>query len=138
MFYTLYAVRYPLYEMIHAKKHYFVKKNQVFKYFGVLMSKKHIFRRLLKKAISMALWPKASLCVKSSLLEQSMPRTQSRLKQNQCYLRNLRNPWLINDLRLCKALYNCRETITDVMSPLQIKPFYAKQSQFPKKSNERK
>ncbi|MBW8039311.1 MAG: hypothetical protein FVQ85_04860 [Planctomycetes bacterium] len=38
-----------------------------------------VFSRLLKKAISMALWTKASLCVKSSLLEQSLPRTPSRL-----------------------------------------------------------
>jgi hypothetical protein len=26
--------------------------------------------------------------------------------------RNLRNPWLINDLRACKALYICREIST--------------------------
>jgi hypothetical protein len=41
------------------------------------------------------------------------------------------NPWLINDLRAYKALYNCRETFTDVMDSLQISSFYAKQSQFP-------
>jgi hypothetical protein len=52
--------------------------------------------------------------------------------------RNLRNPWLTNDLRLFKALYICRESFTTVKNSLQIKPFYAKQSQFPKKSNERK
>jgi len=40
------------------------------------------------------------------------------------------NPWLINDLRACKALYNCRGFFTN-------QTFYAKQSQFPKKSNER-
>ncbi len=85
-----------------------------------------------------------------SLLEQSLPGTPSRLKQNQCNLRNLRlknsclyslflcvfcaflwlknprnlrNPRLINDLRDSNALYNCRETFTDVMSALQIKLF---------------
>jgi hypothetical protein len=46
--------------------------------------------------------------------------------------RNLRNPWLINDLRIYKILYCCRETITDVMIALQIDPFFAKQSQFQK------
>jgi hypothetical protein len=33
-----------------------------------------------KAPVSMALWMKASLCVKSSLLEQSLPRTPSRPK----------------------------------------------------------
>ena len=60
----------------------------------------------------MALWAKASLCVKSSLLEQNLLRTQSRPKTsapsvisvaknlfNQC------NPRLINDLRLRKSSY---------------------------------
>jgi hypothetical protein len=42
------------------------------------MDKKHLFSWLLNKAISMALWTKARLCGKSSLLEQSLPRTQSR------------------------------------------------------------
>jgi len=37
----------------------------------------------------MTLWAKAILCGKSSLLEQSLPRTPSRQKQNQCNLRNL-------------------------------------------------
>ena len=50
----------------------------------------HRFIWLLKKAILMALWTKTSLCVKSSLLEQRLPRTPSRQKQNQCNLRNLR------------------------------------------------
>jgi len=117
------------------------------------MTNKHLFSRLLKKAISMALWMKAILCGKSSLLEQSLPRTPSRpililaylssrsaisafsavKKSCLCVLvainpfnqRNLcpRYPRLINDLRLFKPLYNCRETFTDVMSALQIKLF---------------
>ncbi len=41
---------------------------------SVLMVINLLFSRLLKKAILMALWTKASLCVKSSLLEQSLPR----------------------------------------------------------------
>ena len=49
-----------------------------------------VFSWLLKKAVSMALWTKASLCGKSSLSEQSLPRTPSWQKQNQCNLRNLR------------------------------------------------
>ncbi len=86
-----------------------------------------VFSRLLKKAVSMALWVKASLCVKSSLLEQSLPRTPSRPKtclpheiaqrylfgvisasKNLCNLllkiREISvNPWLIKDLRSTKA-----------------------------------
>ena len=34
-----------------------------------------------------------------------------------------RNPWLINDLRAYKMLYNCKETFTDVMKTLQIRLF---------------
>jgi len=45
---------------------------------------------------------------------------------------NQRNPWLINDLRLFKALYNCRDTFTDVMSPLQIKLFMQNKAKFRK------
>ena len=60
------------------------------------MSKKHSFRWLMKKAILMALWTKASLCVKSSLLEQSMPRTPSRPKTSIISVaQNLCNLWLI-------------------------------------------
>ena len=79
-----------------------------------------VLSRLLKKAVSMALWTMASLCVKSSLLEQNLPRTPSRPKtsvisvisvaKNLCNLWlkkpfNPRNPRLINDLRLRKITY---------------------------------
>ncbi len=98
----------------------------------------------------MAVWTKAGLCGKSSLLEQSLPRTPSRLriicvnpvnlvKKTSCLSvfvaknpRNLRNPRLINDLRVYKALYNCRETITDVMESLQINPFMQNKANFRK------
>ncbi|MHC4543770.1 MAG: hypothetical protein ACYSYL_04475 [Planctomycetota bacterium] len=111
-----------------------------------LWLKRTVFSWLLKKAILMALWTKASLCVKSSLLEQSLPRTPSRqirsLPAYQVSLwslptykvgpRNLRNPWLIKDLRLFKVLYNCRETFTDVMSALQIGPIRTNKPNFRK------
>ncbi|MHC4633496.1 MAG: hypothetical protein ACYS9C_19795 [Planctomycetota bacterium] len=42
------------------------------------------------------------------------------------------NPWLINDLRLYKALYNCRDTSTNVMSALQIKLFLQNEPKFQK------
>ena len=42
------------------------------------------------------------------------------------------NPWLIKDLRENKALYNCRETFTDVMSALQIKLFLQNKPNFRK------
>ncbi len=127
----------------------------------------------------MALWTKASLCGKSSLSEQSLPRlvrhpfggTPSRPKtsvnpvklsnfssflcafcaflwlknprnlrlKNSCLCVfvainpfNQRNPWLINYLRACKALYKCRETFTDVMSALQIGPFCSNKANFRK------
>ncbi|MDH4238334.1 MAG: hypothetical protein OEW48_02100 [Phycisphaerae bacterium] len=86
------------------------------------MTNKTIFRQLLNKAVSMALWTKATLCVKSSLLEQSLPGTPSRPKQNQrksaqsaskfspclcvfcafLWLKNQCNLLLINDLRSTK------------------------------------
>ena len=125
------------------------------------MTKKHLFSRLLKKAILMALWTKACLCNKAcpersrmgSLSEQSLPRTLSRLKTSvisvnpvilsnfSSCLRALRgekireisvNPWLINDLRACGALYICRDTFTDVMSALQIKLFMQNKAKFQK------
>jgi len=100
------------------------------------MTKKHLFSRLLKKAVSMALWMKASLCGKSSLLEQILPRTPSRpirsLPTYQVGPCNPRNPWLINDLRVCKELYKCRETFTGVMSALQIKLFMQNKANFRK------
>ena len=113
------------------------------------MAKKHLFSRLLKKAILMALWTKAILCGKSSLLEQSLPRTPSRLT-TLCPLWlfslclcvfvainpfNQRNPRLMKYLRAYKApdnwqpaTGNCRSTFVE--SPLQIHLFYAKQTQF--------
>jgi len=112
------------------------------------MAKKHLFSWLLTKAILMALWTKASLCVKSSLLEQSLLRPPSQLK-SLCPLwlfslflcafcaflwlknpRNQRNPRLINELRVYKTLYNCRETITDVMDSLQISSFMQNKPNF--------
>jgi hypothetical protein len=45
---------------------------------------------------------------------------------------NLRNPWLIKDLRAYKSLYRCRETFTDVMSALQINLFMQNKAKFRK------
>ncbi len=111
-----------------------------------------VFSQLLKKAVSMALRSKASLCVKSSLLEQSLPRTPSRPKTSMISVnpvilsnfsscpnafvaktpRNQRNPRLINDLRACKALYICRDSSTDIESPLQINLFMQNKANFQK------
>jgi len=93
-------------------------------FYASLRLTRTVFSWLMKKAVSMALWTKASLCIKSSLLEQSLPRTPSRPKtsaisafsavKNSCLCvfvainpfnqRNLcpRYPWLINDLRSTK------------------------------------
>ena len=45
---------------------------------------------------------------------------------------NQRNLRLINDLRLFMALYNCKETFTDVMKTLQIKLFLQNEPKFRK------
>ena len=45
---------------------------------------------------------------------------------------SLRNPWLINDLHTYKALYNCKETFTDVMKTLQNKLFMQNKANFRK------
>ncbi|MGB2809691.1 MAG: hypothetical protein WBC22_18255 [Sedimentisphaerales bacterium] len=41
-------------------------------------------------------------------------------------------PWLTKDLRVSKALYNCRDTSTNVMSALQISPFCSNKPNFRK------
>ena len=46
--------------------------------------------------------------------------------------RNLRNPWLINDLRACKALYICRVSSTGIESSLQIRLFMQNKANFRK------
>ncbi len=45
---------------------------------------------------------------------------------------NQRNPRLIKDLRAYKALYNCRDTFTNVMSALQINLFMQNKANFQK------
>ena len=68
-----------------------------------------LFSRLLNKAILMALWTKAGLCGKSSLLEQSLSRTPSRPKTSVISvaknLFNRRNPmnWSLSAVALAKA-----------------------------------
>ncbi len=44
--------------------------------------------------------------------------------------RNLRNPWLINDLRLFKALYNYRDISTVIEESLQIRLFMQNEPNF--------
>ncbi len=103
----------------------------------------------------MALWAKARLCVKSSLLEQSLPGTPSRLKtsalsafsavNNLCNLWllfcaflwlknpfNQRNLRLMNYLHACKALYICRDTSTGIENSLQIRLFMQNKPNFRK------
>jgi hypothetical protein len=46
--------------------------------------------------------------------------------------RNLRNPWLIKDLRLCKEPYICRDSSTDIESSLQINLFMQNKPNFRK------
>ncbi len=58
-----------------------------------------------------------------------LPSLMSLWPKNPC---DPRNPWLINDLRVCKELYNCRETFTNVMSALQINLFMQNKANFRK------
>jgi len=55
-----------------------------------------VFGQLMKKAVLMVLWTKAGLCVNSSLLEQSLPRTQSRLKTSV-------NPVILSNFSSCSS-----------------------------------
>jgi hypothetical protein len=114
------------------------------------MTNKHLFSRLLNKAIFMALWTKAITCDKAGFKSRFCQEHQAgkyKISVNLVILsnfssclrvfvaktpRNLRNPRLIKDLRLFNALYNCKETFTDVMSALQIKLFLQNKANFKK------
>jgi hypothetical protein len=119
------------------------------------MDKKHLFTRLHKWGIANAPAVETERFTEACFVERFGRRRQSRLI-SLCPLwlfslflyafcaflwlknpRNLRNLRLINDLRAYKSLYRYRDTFTDVVSALANQTFYAKQSQIPKKSNER-
>ena len=72
----------------------------------------------------------------SSLILNHLPKAPSRpirsLPTYQVGPCNPCNPWLINDLRLYMALYNCKDTFTDVMKTLQIKLFMQNKANFQK------
>ncbi len=89
-------------------------KCQCLKHLGVLMDKKHLFSRLLKKAVSMALWTKASLCVKSSLLEQSLSRTPSRPKTSIISV----NPVILSNLSSCSS---CASWLKNPFNPRNLR-----------------
>ena len=124
-----------------------------------LRLKRTVFTRLLKKAISMALWTKAITCDKAGfksrfcqvhqagknilLMILAYLSSRSLLILLSCLisLRVLRgekirvisvNPWFIKDLRVCELLYKCRDTFTDVMSALQIHLFMQNKANFQK------
>ncbi len=130
------------------------------------MTKKHLFSRLLKKAVSMALWTKAITCDKAGFKSRFCQEHQAGkniISVNPVILSNFSscrslsavalakadafvarilcacpprrlagNPWLINDLRACKMLYNCREFSTSVESSLQIRLFMQNKANFRK------
>ena len=101
-----------------------------------------VFRWLLKKAVSMALWMKAITCDKAGFKSRFCQEHQAGkniISVNPVILsifssclrafvvknpRNLRNPWLIMYLHACKVLYVCRETSTSIESSLQISPLF--------------
>ncbi len=109
-----------------------------------------VFSRLLNKAISMALWTKAITCDKAGFKSRFCQEHQagkniisvnpvilSNFSSCLCVfvaknLFNLRNLRLINDLRVCKLLYNCREDSTIVESSLQINLFMQNKANFRK------
>ena len=101
-------------------------KCQVFKHLGVLMTNKHLFSRPKTSTISV------NLVILSNFFRVGACPERSRMDlwlKNPC---NPCNPWLINDLHVCKKFYNCRETITDVMSALQIHLFMQNKANFRK------
>jgi len=132
----------------------------IFEHFGVLMANKTHFSPASEEGHFYGLVDEGKYLRQSSLYKQILPRTRCRLKTsiisvNPVILRKesqglsnfsscsscLRgekireisvNPWLINDLRAYKALYNCRETITDVMDSLQIHLFMQNEPNFQK------
>jgi hypothetical protein len=71
-----------------------------------------------------------------SLYKQILPRTPSRQIRSfptyQLGPCNLRNLWLINNLRDCKVLYISRDSSTDVERSLQISPFLTNKANFQK------
>jgi len=83
------------------------------------------FSRLRKKAVSMALWTKASFCGKSLLLEQSLPRTLSWQKQNRCESATSAINYFF--VPLCLSGIS-----TTVVSALQIRPFLTNKANFQK------
>ena len=97
-----------------------------------------VLGRLLNKAISMALWTKVITCDKAGFKSRfCQVHKAGKIGVNQ------RNPRLINDLQLpppvrrrylCayKALYICRDKITDVVSALQIQLFMQNEPNFRK------
>jgi len=128
-----YAIRCTL-SAIRDKTHYFVKKSHFFKHFGVLMVINLLFRWLLEKVVSMALWTKASLCGKSSLLEHRLPRTPSRPKTSVTSvisvaknLFNQRNPmnWSLSAVALAKADPFVTKTPRNLRNPWLIKDLHA-------------
>ncbi len=126
----------------------YTQESQCFTHFGVLMTNKSpfcaslrltitVFSRLMKKAVSMALWTKASLCVKSSLLEQSLPRTPSRPKTSIISAsKNLCNLLLKNrEISVHPCLMNYLHAFgifTLVKKSLQIKLFMQNKANFQK------
>ena len=127
--FVLYAIRNTL-SAIRDKGIILHHKSQFLKHLGILMTK-NLCNPRLKNPVILSNF---SSCFCAFLW----------LK----YPRNLRNPWLIKDLRVRKApfsllpyplsllrsrmLYNCRDTFTDVMKTLQIKLFMQNKAKFRK------
>ena len=86
-----------------------------------------VFSWLLKKAVSMALWTKPILCGKSSLLEQSMPRTPSWPKTSVTSVISLaKNPFNQRNLRLIKDLRSTKDYVRKNNLFLQNEPNFRK------------
>ncbi len=131
--FVLYVIRSTL-SAIRDKCIILHHKSQFFKHFGVLMTNKHLFRRLLKKAnnhsslILNHLYGLHSFAFYILIFNFS-PCLRVFVAKNPYNQRNLR---LTNDLRAYKALYNCREDSTTIESSLQIKLFMQNKANFRK------
>jgi len=100
------------------------------------MTKNNHFSPAFEKGHFNGLVDEGEYLRQSSLYKQILPRTPSRPKPPMISLAknlfNQHNPRLVNDLRLFKALYICRDSSTDAERSLQIAPFLTNKANFRK------
>ncbi len=113
-------------------------KRLFLKHFGVLMTNTAPFCASLRRIRTVFSRPKTCLpheiaqCYLFGLISASKNLCNLLLKICAICGKNQRNLRLINDLRACKLLYNCREDSTTIESSLQNKLFMQNKANFRK------